>query len=69
VVTLLAAWLANSLWSFSSLPNILDMVDMPNAYITLGVTLFVGVFSNLVMAGEKGYFKSDEYAATQALTN
>ena len=61
VATLLAAWLANSLWSFSSLPKLLDMVGMPNAYITLGVTLFVGVLSNLLLSGEKGYFKSDEY--------
>jgi len=62
MLTLLSAWLANSAWSFSSLPIILDMVDTPNAYVTLGVTLIVGVISNVVLAGEKGYFKSNQYA-------
>jgi len=60
-LTLLCAWLANSLWSFSDLPQILNMSDTPNAYVTLGVTLIVGIISNCILVGEKGYFKSDQY--------
>ena len=45
------------------------MAATPNAYVTLGVTLFVGVLSNLLLPGQKGYFRSAEYAANQAATN
>ncbi|MFT6928307.1 MAG: SSS family solute:Na+ symporter [Psychromonas sp.] len=61
VLTLVSAWIANSLWSFSSLPEALNMAGTPNAYVTLGVTLFVGVLSNLILPGETGYFKSTDY--------
>jgi hypothetical protein len=37
------------------------MAGTPNAYVTLGVTLFVGVLSNLILPGETGYFKSTDY--------
>ena len=60
-LTLVSAWLANSAWSFTPLPSIMDMVGTPNAYVTLGVTLFVGVVANLLLPGQKSYFKSDDY--------
>jgi SSS family solute:Na+ symporter len=62
ILTLVSAWLANSVWSFTALPEALNMVGTPNAYVTLGVTLTVGVLSNLIMPGDKGYFKSTEYS-------
>ena len=46
MATLLSAWLANSLWSFTS--------EFPNAYVTLAVTLVVGILSNATMAGVVG---------------
>jgi SSS family solute:Na+ symporter len=63
VTTLVAAWIANSAWSFTSLPQVLGMETAPNAYITLAVTLVVGVIGNLVATGDArvSYFKSDEY--------
>lgn len=63
IATLVAAWLANSLWSFTDLPTMLGIPDTPNAYITLAVTLVVGIVSN-VMASDTtrgSYFKSADY--------
>jgi len=61
ITTLVAAWIANSAWSFTNLPLILDMEPVPNAYVTLVVTLVVGVGGNLLASARGGYFKSDEY--------
>ena len=61
VTTLIAAWAANSAWSFSELPQVLNMVDVPNAYITLTVTLVIGIIGNLATSGRNGYFKTEEY--------
>jgi SSS family solute:Na+ symporter len=65
ITTLVAAWIANSAWSFTSLPMMLDMEPVPNAYVTLVVTLVVGVGGNLLASARArgGYFKSDEYQA------
>jgi SSS family solute:Na+ symporter len=63
VSTLIAAWIANSAWSFSSLPQALNMADVPNAYVTLAVTLAVGVIGNLMASGSGGFFKAAEYRA------
>jgi SSS family solute:Na+ symporter len=63
VTTLVAAWIANSAWSFTSLPLFLNMEPVPNAYITLAVTLVVGIVGNLLASGDDrvSYFKSNEY--------
>jgi SSS family solute:Na+ symporter len=63
VTTLVAAWVANSAWSFTSLPLILNLETVPNAYVTLAVTLVVGVIGNLIASGDAriSYFKSNEY--------
>ena len=67
VVTLFSAWAVNSAWSFSSLPGMLNMPDVPNAYVTLAVTLSVGVTGNLLSSSKRrGYFKSPEYSAVMA---
>jgi SSS family solute:Na+ symporter len=63
IATLVAAWIANSAWSFSELPQILAMPEVPNAYITLVVTLAVGIGGNLMAGGSRGFFKSQEYQA------
>jgi SSS family solute:Na+ symporter len=65
VATLIAAWVANSAWSFTDLPQMLNMAETPNAYITLLVTLVVGITCNLA-AGDSArgsYFKSADYRA------
>ncbi|NIB40886.1 sodium:solute symporter family protein [Pseudomaricurvus alkylphenolicus] len=61
ILTLISAWLTNSAWSFTSLPEVLGMASVANAYVTLGVTLVVGVVANLMFPGQAGYFRSDEY--------
>lgn len=63
--TLLASWIVNSTWSFTELPKMLNATDIPNAYVTLAVTLTVGVIGNLVASGREGYFRSDEYRHRQ----
>jgi SSS family solute:Na+ symporter len=66
VLTLIAAWVANSAWSFSSLPTLLNMDDVPNAYVTLVVTLSIGVVGNLFGSGREAFFRSQEYFARRA---
>ncbi len=61
LLTLITAWISNSVWSFTALPEILGMQAVANAYITLAVTLLVGISSNLILPGKVGYFKSSEY--------
>ena len=65
LMTLAAGWLANSVWSFTNLPQWLGTTpeSLPNAYITLGVTLVCGITANLMLRGEAGYFRSNEYRA------
>lgn len=63
LTTLICGWLANSVWSFTSLPSLLKVPDLPNAYITLAVTLIVGVTLNIIMKGQPGYLHSEEYQA------
>ena len=63
-LTLISAWVVNSLWSFTSLPAMCGIKEKPgdfNAYVTLAVTLIVGVAATYLLKGEKGYFKSEEY--------
>ncbi|HEY5622452.1 MAG TPA: sodium:solute symporter family protein [Gammaproteobacteria bacterium] len=66
VLTLVAAWVANSLWSFSALPELLGMGGVTNPYVTLAVTLCVGIGGNLVSEGKNGYFRSSEYKSLMA---
>lgn len=66
MATLIAAWIANSLWSFSSISAALGLPGDINPYVTLLVTLMVGVVGNLVLDGKPGFFKSEEYRARVA---
>jgi SSS family solute:Na+ symporter len=61
VSTLLVAWVVNSAWSFTPLPQILNMPNVPNAYVTLVVTFAIGIVGNLVTEGRNGFFRSEEY--------
>jgi len=67
LITLFSAWSANSAWSFSSLPDMLDLSGVPNAYVTLAVTLTVGVLGNFLSSSTRGgYFNSHGYRARMA---
>ena len=61
VATLTAAWVTNSAWSFTGLPQLLDMPSDANAYVTLIVTLTIGIVGNLLTTGRDGYFRTKEY--------
>jgi predicted phage tail protein len=66
VATLLAAWILNCAWSFTNLASALGGADIPNAYVTLGITMLVGVIGNLITPGRDAYFRSTEYAARRS---
>lgn len=61
LTTLIAAWIANSVWSFTSISQALDLPGDINPYVTLLVTLLFGVIGNLFAGGKPGFFKSEEY--------
>jgi len=61
IATLISAWIANSAWSFTDLPQALNMPEVPNAYVTLAVTLIVGIAGNLLIPGVTAYFRTDAY--------
>jgi len=60
---LIASWIANCLWSFTPLPQVLGMAKVDNPYITLAVTLVIGIVGNLISTGRDAYFRSNEYRA------
>ena len=60
-VTLATVWIINSLWSFSKLPELLGMVNIPNSYIMLILTIVVGTVTNLMFDGKQKYFASNRY--------
>ena len=62
--TLVAAWVVNMAWSFTSLPQALGAQQLPNAYAVLVTTVVVGVISNLLSrSSAAGYFRSADYSA------
>lgn len=67
VATLLAAWLVNSLWSFTGLPAWLGLSADWNVQATLAVTLLVALGGSLLAHGEPGYFRSAEYRSRVAV--
>ncbi|MEM0968480.1 MAG: sodium:solute symporter family protein [Verrucomicrobiota bacterium] len=73
ITTLVAAWIANCLWSFTSINETLGIARPPgpdhNAYVTLVVTLVVGVLSHLLFRGKPGYFHSPEYQQSISQTS
>ena len=60
-ITLATVWIINSLWSFTKLPDLLGMANLPNSYIMLVLTIVVGTITNLIFKGKIKYFASDEY--------
>ena len=61
IAMLVLSWIANALWSFTPLPQTLGMVGITSPYITLAVTLIVGIVGNLISSGQVAYFSSEEY--------
>lgn len=61
MATCTLAWVVNVLWSFTNLPATLGMAGIPNAYVTLAITLVMGGLFLSIMDGKPGYFKSEDY--------
>ena len=59
VATLASAWLVNCAWSFTALPSVFSATPIPNPYVTLVVTIVVGVVGNLMCTGLPGLFHPD----------
>ena len=55
ITTLLACWIANTLWSFTDLPGWLGLAETPNAIVTVVVALLLLVLGNALLPGKPGY--------------
>jgi len=71
IATLIAAWLANAAWSFTSLPQMLgfESAGNLNAYVTTLVSVVVIVAGNLVVRGAPGLFHERVPGPTTAATS
>lgn len=58
--TIIVTWICNLAWSFTGIPAAIGgtIGSLPNAYVTLIVSLVVLIIGNLVVKGEPGYWKS-----------
>lgn len=57
-ITLVVSWIVNLLWSFTSLPQILNMANIQNGYVTFFIAIVLGGGLNLFVRGEDAFFKS-----------
>lgn len=55
VITIAVAWIANCLWSFTSLPAALGMPSDINAYVTIIITIVLGIILTAAMPGKPSY--------------
>jgi SSS family solute:Na+ symporter len=56
-ITLFGTWIVNFFWTFTPLKTVLNMGGVLNAYVTLVLSLALGIIANLVLPGEPGLFK------------
>lgn len=68
-ITLFITWGINLLWSFTGLPALLGMEGVLNGYVTLVLTLVIGVITNLVIPGKPGLLnkKNSEQIQNRAI--
>ena len=57
VIALTTAWVLNMAWSFTDLPAMLGLAQMPNSYVTLIVTVAILVVGNLLIKGQPGLLR------------
>tara|TARA_R110000744_G_scaffold7340_5_gene25212 strand:- start:5234 stop:6751 length:1518 start_codon:yes stop_codon:yes gene_type:complete len=60
LITLVTVWAGNFLWSFSDIALNLGLLKS-NAVMALTASIVVGCVANLMIKGEKAYFKSQTY--------
>lgn len=59
-ITLGTVWTVNTLWSFTLLPDWLNISNIPNSYVMLVLTIVTGTVTNLIFPGRPKYFISNE---------
>jgi SSS family solute:Na+ symporter len=57
-ITLFGTWIVNFLWSFTPLKAALGMSGVINPYVTLVLSLVLGIITNIVVPGEPGLLRS-----------
>jgi SSS family solute:Na+ symporter len=65
---LVTVWAGNFLWSFSDIALHLGLLKS-NAVMALTASLVVGCVANIMIKGEKAYFKSQTYLDLKATNN
>jgi len=63
VFTLVGAWVLNSLWSFTALPEALHLEGTPNAIVVAVFSIAALLVGNIVQPGPRGYFQQTESAS------
>lgn len=58
VITIAVAWIVNCLWSFTSLPAALSLPADINAYVTIIITIVLGIILTAVMPGKPSYLST-----------
>lgn len=59
-ITLFGTWIVNLLWTFTPLARWIGMEGIMNAYVTLALSLVLGIITNLMFTGEKALFSKDK---------
>jgi uncharacterized membrane protein len=57
-ITLFGTWIVNFLWTFTPLKTMLGMSGVINPYVTLVLSLVLGIITNIVLPGEPGLLKT-----------
>jgi SSS family solute:Na+ symporter len=55
-LTLFGTWGFNLIWTFTPLKSLIGMDGVMNSYVTLALSLGIGIVANLVLPGKKGLF-------------
>lgn len=58
VSILSVCWIVNLLWSFTSLPEAINLAQIQNAHVTFAISIVLGIILNSVLKGKPAYFKA-----------
>lgn len=65
-ITLAVSWIMVLLWTYTPLPSAIGLHGVPVPYVTLAVSIVIGIILNAVMPGKPGYFKEKKMNAASA---
>ncbi len=51
------SWILILIWTYTPVPSVLGLAGIPIPFVTLAVSLVLGIILNVVLPGEVGYFK------------